>query len=91
MFRLATENNERLGQSSTLCCSFAGSEANVAVNLSIWGEYVKFLSILPKNEIGFKCLNDLRKYGVKTENIIYRNGRMGLMFLEFGAGLEEVK
>ena len=65
-----------------------GSQINirVVVNLSIWGECSKFLTVLPNNVIGNKCLNDIRRFGVNVSNILRNDGRMGLMFIEAGVG-----
>ena len=87
MFRLSSDKHERIEQVNRFNCSFAGSEANVVVNLSIWGECSKFLTVLPNNVIGNKCLNDIRRFGVNVSNILRNDGRMGLMFIETGVGI----
>lgn len=86
MLRLSCYKYDRIDQVNRLNCSVAGSEANVAVNLSNWGEYSKFLTVLANNEIGNKCMNEIRRFGVNVSSILRNEGRMGLMFLENGAG-----
>jgi 2-dehydro-3-deoxygluconokinase len=44
------------------------------------------ISVLPDNGLGHAALGELRRYGVRTEGIHIRPGRMGLYFLTVGAG-----
>ena len=85
MLRLATPDYLRFSQSNMLSATFGGGEANVAVSLANYGIPVDFVSRLPKNDIGFSCRMDLRKYGVGTDNIIWGGDRLGIYFLETGA------
>lgn len=85
MLRLSTSNYERLIQSSEFRVSFAGSELNVAIDLSYWGDRARFLTILPCNQLAEKCILDVRKYGVDTNNILNKDGRLGVIYVENGA------
>ncbi|MDE5421282.1 sugar kinase [Ancylomarina sp. DW003] len=85
MLRLATPGYERFSQASEFKATFGGGEANVAVSLANYGIESNFVTRLPKNDIARACEMDLKKYGVKTEDIIYGGDRLGIYFLETGA------
>ena len=85
MLRLKSPGYERLFQSSILESTFGGGEANVAVSLSFLGMNSSYVTVLPSNSIGNACFNELRKYGVDTKNIIFKEGRLGIYFLEAGS------
>lgn len=85
MLRLATPGYLRFGQAGELTATFGGGEANVAVSLANYGMDVEFVTRLPENDIAQACVKDLRKHGVKTDNIIYGGTRLGIYFLETGA------
>ncbi len=85
MLRLKTPANERFFQNSMLEATFGGGEANVAVSLCNYGMESKFISALPKNDIGQSCIRELRGFGVDTSDIIMKDGRMGIYFLEAGS------
>ena len=85
MLRLATPGYLRFSQAGELSATFGGGEANVAVSLANYGMDVEFVTRLPENDIAQACVKDLRKHGVKTDNIIYGGTRLGIYFLETGA------
>lgn len=86
MMRLSTPNNERIQQNYIFEVSFAGSEANVAVDLAIWGMQTSFITALPNSELGEKVLSDLKRFNVDTSNVkLVEKGRLGMLFLEKGA------
>jgi 2-dehydro-3-deoxygluconokinase len=64
----------------------AGAEANVAVALAQWGHSASVVSVLPDNSLGHAAAGELRRYGVQTNAVQFRPGRMGLYFLAVGAG-----
>lgn len=84
--RLDTTGFRRLVQSQQLEMSFTGGEANVAVALSQWGNKTSLISAVPANEIGNSCLNHFRQYGVDTKLVTRSQHRLGLFFVEQGAG-----
>jgi 2-dehydro-3-deoxygluconokinase len=85
MLRLKSPGYERLFQSPALEATFGGGEANVAVSLANFGMDARFLTVLPKNDVGDACLRELRGFGVDTSAIVRKDGRMGIYFLEAGA------
>jgi len=91
MLRLSTPGFERFVQSKSFDVNYGGGEANVAVALSKFGHDVHFVTKLPKNEIGEAAANELKRYGVNTDDIKYGEGRMGIYFLETGASMRPSK
>ena len=85
MLRLKSPGSERLFQSPALEATFGGSESNVAVALSLWGEDAAFVTVFPDNALADSAVAQLRGYGVDTGGIVRVPGRMGLYFVEAGA------
>ncbi len=85
MLRLKSPGFERLFQSPVLEATFGGGEANVAISLASYGVDTAFVTALPKNAVGDSCVQELRKWGVDTSNIVRAGRRMGIYFLESGA------
>lgn len=85
LLRLKSEGYNRLFQTQNLEATFGGGEANVSVSLCNFGIKSEFFTALPDNAVGDAAIRELRKYGVGTDKIIRRDGRMGLYFLEAGA------
>ncbi len=65
MLRLAPEGYNRFVQADNFTATYGGGEANVAVSLANYGLDAKFVTKLPKHEIGQAAINSLRKYGVE--------------------------
>lgn len=92
MMRLTASNNDRLQKVSNFDVSYAGSEANVAVDLSYWGLNSTYITSLPKSEIGESVLLDLQSYRVNTNYIKnIDNERLGILFLEPGSNQKPSK
>jgi len=85
MLRLSTPGFSRFVQTQQFDVNYGGGEANVAVALSNYGFESYFISKLPKHEIGQAALNNLRRFGVKTDFIVRGGDRVGIYFLETGA------
>lgn len=85
MLRLAPEGYYRFVQAETFGATYGGGEANVAVSLANYGIDAKFVTKLPKHEIGQAAVNSLRRYGVDTSSITRGGDRVGIYFLEKGA------
>ncbi len=91
MLRLATPEHQRFTQAKTLCASFGGGEANVAVSLANFGLPVDYVTRLPQNDFGRAVVMELRKYNVGTDNIIWGGERLGIYFLETGSNARPSK
>ncbi|RDU22046.1 sugar kinase [Anaerosacchariphilus polymeriproducens] len=85
MLRLAPEGYYRFVQAESFEATFGGGEANVAVSLANYGFDAKFVTKLPKHEIGQTAINSLRRYGVDTSYIKRGGDRIGIYYLEKGA------
>lgn len=82
MVRLTPPSFDRFTQSSRFEANFGGSEANVAVSLANYGLRSEFVTCLPANKIADAALADLHRYGVSTERVVRKAGRMGLYYME---------
>jgi 2-dehydro-3-deoxygluconokinase len=77
MLRLSPPSFERLLQSPQLMASFGGSEANVAVALSLLGIPASFVTILlGSSPVADAALGELRRFGVDTSRVVRLEGRM---------------
>ncbi len=86
MLRLSPPGVDRFAQTDNLTMHFGGTEANVAVSLAQFGLQSSHVTRFPDHALGRAAAGYLRKYGVNTEHIRYGDGRLGLYFLETGAG-----
>ena len=91
LLRLAPLGYKKLFQDNFLESSFCGAEANVAVSLANYGVKCKFISKVPDNEIGQAAINSMRYFGVDTSMIKKSGNRIGLYYLEKGAGQRSSK
>ena len=85
MLRLKSPALERFFQSPVLEATFGGGEANVAVSLANYGMDASFVSVIPDNDIGKACMQQLRGFGVDVSCLKKAAGRMGIYFLETGS------
>lgn len=88
MARLDTEWGLRLRQSfpGNLRTSFAGAEANVAVDIAMYGGEARYVTALPSNPMAQAAVDQMRGLGVDTRYVLRpATGRMGLLFVESGA------
>lgn len=85
MLRLSPEGYNRFVQADKFDIHYGGSEANVAISLSNYDINSVFVSKLPSNEIGQAALNELRRFGVNTSEIVMGGNRLGIYYSEKGA------
>ena len=69
LLRLTPSNNQLLIQASQLNMVYGGSEANIAVALSNWGEKTSFATCVPHNNLGLAAIMQVRQYGVNLSLI----------------------
>nr|WP_321232021.1 sugar kinase [uncultured Psychroserpens sp.] len=86
MLRLSTERFLRFSQAKSFTATYGGGEFNVAVSLANLGLTSEFVTILPDNEIGECAQMEMRKRGVASNNVLIEGDRLGIYFLETGAG-----
>jgi 2-dehydro-3-deoxygluconokinase len=87
MLRLSPPGRELLLQTPKLDVWIAGAEANVASALAQLGHDVRLVTALPETPLGDAALRALRGFGVDVSRIRRAAGRMGLYFVETGAGI----
>jgi len=85
MLRLNPEGYLRFRQASRFEASYAGGEANVAVSLANYNMDASFVTKLPDNDIAKAAVDELRRYGVYTGDIVYGGDRLGIYYIEKGA------
>ncbi len=85
MMRLNPEGYKRFVQASAFEASYAGGEANVAVSLANYGIPASYVTKVPAHEIGQCAVNELRRFGVDTGDIVRGGARLGIYFCEKGA------
>ena len=87
LLRLKSPGHERLLQSSALEATFGGAEANVIASLAQFGVPTEFVTALPANPVGDAAISSLRGFGIDTHNVVRSGERVGVYYLEAGAGL----
>ncbi len=85
MLRLNPPGHQRISQADSFEAFYGGGEANVAASLAGFGLTVKYVTRLPKNELGETCTARLMGFGVDTRHISWGGDRIGIYFLETGA------
>ncbi|NME69698.1 sugar kinase [Flammeovirga aprica] len=85
LIRLSSPGNQRLQQTKSLNIDFGGAEANVAVSLGQFGDQVKYITRVPKNDMVLSAVRHLNSFGVDTSDILYGGERMGLYYYENGS------
>lgn len=91
MLRLSSAGNSRLVQCQEFDARYGGSEANVAISLANYGNDSYYVTKVPAHELGQCAINELRRYGVKTDFIARGGNRLGVYFLETGAAMRASK
>lgn len=86
MLRLSTERHLRFSQANFFGVSYGGGEFNVAVSLANYGIPSEFVTRLPDNDMGDCVLMEIRKRNVLSDHIVTGGDRLGIYFLETGAG-----
>ena len=85
MMRLNPEGYRRFVQADRLEVSYAGGEANVAVSLANYGMEASYVTKLPDNPFGQAARNEVRRFGVNTDGIVWGGPRLGVYYVEKGA------
>jgi 2-dehydro-3-deoxygluconokinase len=91
LMRLSPPGDERLLQSASLSATFGGCEANVAVGLAQFGVPSRYVSCVPRHALGDAACRALQAEDVDVRSMLRRDERLGLYFLERGAGLRALR
>ena len=87
LLRLTPPGAQLLVQADSLDLVVGGAEANVAAALASLGHDVRFTGLVSDTALGDRATAALRSAGVDTRFLARAAGRMGLYFMEAGAGL----
>lgn len=80
MLRLSPKGFKRFIQAEEFDVIYGGGEANVAVSLANYGHDAYFVSKLPDNPIGQSAVNQLRRFGVRTDYVLRGGDRVGIYY-----------
>jgi 2-dehydro-3-deoxygluconokinase len=84
--RLEPPGVDRFVQAHSLNIGFTGAEANAGVLLAEFGDQPYLVSAVPEHDLGKACLNHMRRHGLDVQHVQRRGNRLGLLFVESGAG-----
>src|SRR4051812_21339158 len=87
LLRLTPPGRQLMVQADSLEMAVGGAEANVAAGLASLGHDVRFAGLVTNSPLGDRALAALRSAGVDTRFVARAPGRMGLYFMEDGAGV----
>ncbi|HBH13349.1 MAG: PfkB domain protein [Clostridiales bacterium 38_11] len=87
MLRLSPPGFQRFVQAKGFDAFYGGGEANVAFSLSQYGLATSYVTKLPKNPLGQAAANELRRFGVNIDSILWDKERLGIYFCEKGASM----
>lgn len=82
LLRLSTAAGTRIANCSKLTAHVGGAEANVAALLAQLGTEAEMITVLPRSSLGDFCEAELRRVGVRADNVLRSDGRVGLYFFE---------
>lgn len=84
LLRLSPPSHLRLTQAASFEVYYGCAEANVAASLAKFGLKVKFITAVPKNELGESSVSMLRSFGVEPVAKV-QGKRLGIYYFEQGA------
>jgi 2-dehydro-3-deoxygluconokinase len=87
LLRLTPPGSQLMVQADNLELHPGGAEGNVAAALASLGHVVRFAGLVSDNPLGDRAIAALRSAGVDMRFVTRAPGRMGLYFMEDGAGL----
>ena len=86
MARLSPPHHQRFSQAASLGLTYGGGEANVCISLAYMGLEACHVTRFPDHMVGRAATQYLRHHGVDTRHIQYGAQKMGIYYLEQGAG-----
>lgn len=91
MMRLKPSHMRRVLQANQFDVDYGGSEANVAVSLSLFGDDAAYVSKFPENVLGQAAIDKLREFGVDTSRVLHGGPRLGMYVFEEGHSIRSTK
>lgn len=86
LVRITPDNFLKFSQTNHVHAYYGGDASNVAVGVTALGVPAMHVTKVPDNVIGHKAIEQLRRYGVDTSNILLGGPRMGIYYMEQGYG-----
>lgn len=87
MMRLTAPGQQRFAQATSLGITYGGGEANTAAALAQMGVSSAHVTVFPDNDLGRAAAAFFQKSGIDTSHFSFGSGRLGLYFMEVGAGI----
>jgi 2-dehydro-3-deoxygluconokinase len=87
MMRLTAPGQQRFVQATNLGITYGGGEANTAAALAQMGVSSAHITVFPENDLGRAAAAFFEKTGIDTAGFVFGEGRLGLYFMEVGAGI----
>ncbi len=87
MMRLTAPGQQRFAQAGSLGITYGGGEANTAAALAQMGVSAAHVTVFPDNDLGRAAAAFFQKSGIDTAHMAFGPGRLGLYFMEVGAGI----
>ena len=85
LLRFSTRQEIRIKSTDEFRVCYCGAETNVGLSLSRFGHKVSAISVLPENNpLSDAILSRMLGYGVDTNSIMKKPGRLGTYYLEQG-------
>ena len=91
LLRFSKYDRLRLQQGRVFQGNYGGSEANVAISLTVLGNEVEYVTRMPDNQTGHAGVMLLRQYNVGTSHVLYGGDRLGTYYYEESAGMRSSK
>lgn len=91
MMRLSPPLNYRFAQAASLEITYGGGDANVGASLAGLGVPAAHVTCFPANDLGQAAAQHFRRLHVNMDATVFRGDRLGLYFLEVGAGMRPSK
>ncbi len=91
MMRLTTPGHQRFEQTESFGITYGGGEANVVAALARLGLPSAHVTCLPDNPLGRAAAAFFQKEGVDMTQTVFQGERLGLYFMETGAGMRASK
>lgn len=89
--RLTTPGFQRFEQAQHFGITYGGGEANVAAALAQLGLPATHVTCFPDNDLGRAAAAFFQKAGVNMSSAVFSGQRLGLYFMETGAGMRASK
>ena len=91
MLRLTPPDKNSIKNTNNFDASYGGSESNVLIALSSLGNYTRFVTQVPDNDLGDAVIKHLNSYNTDTALVKRKGDTLGMYFLEEGFGERATK